>query len=421
MKIEEQIQVDVSSEIGDLEAVIVHTPGQEVANMTPENAERALYSDILNLSVAKKEYAQFKGVVEKHAKTFEMRDLLGDILAIDHVKQNLIDEIFQSETVLDSKEHFLSLQDEELARQLVEGVEMEKNTLTRFFNQDRYALRPLHNFFFTRDASMSINQTVLLGKMASQVRERETLIMEAIFAHHPMINAKTVNANRYEPNNANITMEGGDVLVAREDVLIIGTGIRTSSQGIDFILEQYHKHHGINHIIVQELPSTPESFIHLDMVFTFLDKDKCMVYEPVILQPNKYRTVHLNLEDDKVTIKTVDNILTVLKSLGIDLEPVFCGGRGDQWVMEREQWHSGANFFAFGPGKVIGYERNVSTMEEMNKHGFEIIRASDILKNKISLDDYNKYVVTIDGSELARGGGGARCMSMPFKRKAVSW
>ncbi|MCK9207989.1 MAG: arginine deiminase family protein, partial [Salinivirgaceae bacterium] len=91
------------------------------------------------------------------------------------------------------------------------------------------------------------------------------------------------------------------------------------------------------------------------------------------------------------------------------------------WTQEREQWHSGANFFALGPGKVIGYERNVYTMEEMHKHGFEIIRARDVLKKTVSLDDYQKYVVTIDGSELARGGGGARCMSMPVRRKPVNW
>jgi arginine deiminase len=157
------------------------------------------------------------------------------------------------------------------------------------------------------------------------------------------------------------------------------------------------------------------------MVFTFLDVNKCMVFEPIILQPNKYRTVHINLEGEKVKINTVSNLLAALKELGIDLEPVFCGGQGDPWTQEREQWHSGANFFALGPGKVIGYERNVYTMEEMNKHGFEIIKARDVLKKTIQLTDYSKYVVTIDGSELARGGGGARCMSMPVRRKPVDW
>ena len=417
----EHIQVQVSSEIGELEAIIVHTPGQEVENMTPKNAERALYSDILNLSVAQKEYCQFKGILQKQAKVFEMQDLLADILKVDAVKQQLIDEIFQYEQVRESRDFLLSLEVKELTRQLIEGVMMKKDNLTRFFDIDRYSLPPLHNFFFMRDASMTINQNVLIGKMASHVRERESRIMEAIFNHHPNFTTRTINPARFDSLDPQITIEGGDVLVARHDVLIIGTGLRTSSQGIDFILDQVQSRGNIKHIIVQELPDSPESFIHLDMVFTFLDVNKCMVFEPVILQPNKYRTVHINLENSRVVINTVPNILVVLKQLGIDLEPVFCGGQADPWTQEREQWHSGANFFALGPGKVIGYERNVYTMEEMHKHGFEIIRARDVLKKTVSLDDYQKYVVTIDGSELARGGGGARCMSMPVRRKPVNW
>lgn len=417
----ENIQVQVSSEIGELEAIIVHTPGQEVENMTPKNAERALYSDILNLAVAQKEYCQFKGVVEKHAQVFEMRDLLNDVLKIDAVKQKLIDEIFFYEKINDNKDYLLGLENKDLTRLLIEGVIMKKDNLTRFFNKDRYSIRPLHNFFFMRDASMSINQNVLIGRMASPVRDRETRIMEAIFSHHPIFTTQTINAARFDNFNPNITIEGGDVLVAREDVLVIGTGVRTSSEGIDFILEQVKQYGQIKHIIVQELPNSPESFIHLDMVFTFLDTNKCMVFEPVILQPNKYRTVHIQVDNEKVKINTVPNLLVCLKDLGIDLEPIFCGGQADPWTQEREQWHSGANFFAVGPGKVIGYERNVHTMAEMDKHGFSIIRARDVLNNKVNLSDYDKYVLTIDGSELARGGGGARCMSMPVRRKPVNW
>jgi arginine deiminase len=419
--VQKTIPVQVSSEIGELEAVILHSPGQEVENMTPKNAERALYSDILNLSVAQKEYCQFKGVIEKHAHVFELRDLLKDILEITEVKKKLIDEIFFSEKIIDDKNYLLSLPATDLTRMLVEGVIMKKNNLTLFFNPDRYSLRPLHNFFFMRDAAMSINNQVLIGKMASLVRDRETRIMEAIFDHHPTFAAQTINPARFDNYDTNITIEGGDVLMAREDILIVGTGARTSSQGIDFILEQIKEKGSLKHIIVQELPDAPESFIHLDMVFTFLDKNKCMVYEPVILEPNKYRTVHIKIDNGKVTINTTANLLVVLKELGIDLEPVFCGGQADPWTQEREQWHSGANFFAMAPGKVIGYARNSYTMDEMDKHGFDILRAKDVLSNKVDLSQYKKYVVTIDGSELARGGGGARCMSMPVRRKPVGW
>ena len=99
----------------------------------------------------------------------------------------------------------------------------------------------------------------------------------------------------------------------------------------------------------------------------------------------------------------------------------MCGGTKDLWVQEREQWHSGANFLALAPGKIIGYGRNIYTIDELNKNGFEVIKARNIMNDKIDLKKINKYVVTIEGSELSRGGGGARCMTMPVRRKPVNW
>ena len=197
--------------------------------------------------------------------------------------------------------------------------------------------------------------------------------------------------------------------------------MRTSTQGIDFIIEnikQLKKEK--QHIIVQELPAKPESFIHLDMVFTFLNNDACMVYPPVIFGMSRFKTIHLEIENGKVSkIEEFPNIPAALKKLGMDLKPIYCGGEDDLWTQEREQWHSGANFFAFAPGKVIGYQRNVNTIEALHKNGYEVLAATDIISGKVSPNDYLKCVVTIAGSELARGGGGARCMTMPIRRSKV--
>jgi len=134
------------------------------------------------------------------------------------------------------------------------------------------------------------------------------------------------------------------------------------------------------------------------------------------------RTIHIHIENGKVIkIEEQPDILVALKKLGIHMNPVSCGSKTDTWIQEREQWHSGANFFAFAPGKVIGYERNSHTIEELNKSGFEVLKATDIIDGKVNVDDYRKCVVLIAGSELARGGGGARCMTMPVRREAVNW
>jgi arginine deiminase len=415
------LKINLNSEIGKLRGVILHTPGAEVQNMTPENAERALYSDILNLHVAQQEYSQLSDLLGKLTNTYQVKSLLENILNNSRVRENLIEKVCLNEGVDNYRDVIDNLNNEELARQLIEGVLLKKDTLTDFLSKRRYMLKPLHNFFFMRDSAIAINDRVLIAKMTNRVRERESIIMQSIFDYHPAFAAATVNPADEKSLNNGITVEGGDVLVAREDVLLIGIGSRTTAQGVDFILHRLLERRENMHIIVQELPQTPESFIHLDMVFTFLDKNKCMIYEPVILRPNRFQTVHISVENGKVKIKERENVLVALKKLGFDLEPVICGGIEDSWNQQREQWHSGANFFAVAPGKVIGYERNVYTIEELNKHGFEILKAVDVIDNKISVDDYNKCVITIEGSELSRGGGGARCMTMPVCREKVDW
>ena len=142
----DKIKVEVNSEIGALEAVILHAPGPEVENMTPENAERSLYSDILNLSEVKKEYRQFKKILEKHTTVLFVKNLLADVLKNDAVKQALLKDIFNYETVQEDMSRLISKPASELAGQLIEGVVMKKDNLTNYFDQERYSLRPLHNF-----------------------------------------------------------------------------------------------------------------------------------------------------------------------------------------------------------------------------------------------------------------------------------
>lgn len=413
--------LDVQSEIGKLEAVMMHYPGAEVENMTPRNAQRALYSDILNLSIARKEYDQLHGVLKKTSQVYEVSDLLSQLLQQEALKSRLLSMICKTERVPDYFTYLMDLPTAALTRILIEGLPLQINTLTDFLRDEYYALKPLYNFYFTRDASAIIGNNALVCKMANTVRMRESLIMDAIYNSGLFFNGYRLNSYELSQNNPQVKVEGGDILVVRDDILIIGNGTRTTTQGIDMLVQQICKEgSGMKHVIVQQLPESPESFIHLDMVFTLLDRDKAMVYKPLIMSSSPFRTVHMQIDNGKVTrISPASSILDLLRKLGLDLEPIVCGGQADDWDQEREQWHSGANFLAMAPGKVLSYARNIHTLEELNKYGFDVVSSRDVISNRYDLTSAGKCVVTLEGSELPRGGGGPRCMTMPLRRAAV--
>ncbi|MCF8306946.1 MAG: hypothetical protein K9G57_11100 [Ignavibacteriales bacterium] len=414
------MEVAVNSEIGKLGGVIIHTPGDEVENMTPKNAERALYSDILNLAVAGEEYSVFSSFLKTVTKVYEIKKLLTDVLMDEEVKTDMLYTICRNENAENVEDELIALEAGELTDLLIEGVELKIDNLTSFLSEERYSLSPLHNFFFTRDSSVALNNEVLICNLSNAVREREAIIMQTIFKNHPDLNCHIINPRFMPFFDAKVRMEGGDILIARDDVILVGTGSRTSTQGIDYLVDHYKQQNKRVNILVQELPLKPESFIHLDMVFTFLSEHKCCIYEQVILNQHAFQTVNITVDNGKVhSIKEEANLLRALKKLGMEMEPVICGGDNEDYIQEREQWHSGANFFAIEPGKVMAYRRNSYTLEAMSDSGFEILRAEDILSGKDTLPK-GDCVITVPGSELSRGGGGCRCMTMPVRRESGS-
>ena len=397
--------IQVNSEIGELEGVILHTPGIEIEMMTPSSIEEALYSDLLNLNIAQKEYSNFSGVLNKWTKTYQVKDLLSEVLENKEVKAALLSKILQNEKKEDLFAELIEKTPAELSTILIEGYKKD----------NIFVFNPLDNLFFTRDASSSVYDKVLIHSMSTNVRDRESYVMEAIFKHY--FSCETINPKACEGAHT----EGGDVLIAREDVLFIGNGCRTNKAGIDFLTKYYASRKERQHIIVQELPEKPESFIHLDMVFTMLAKDRCMIYEPIIKNSlGKFNVTHIEIDNGQIYYHQRNNMLEATKKLGFDFSPVLCGG-DDYLYQDREQWHSGANFFALGEGKILGYARNTHTIEALNNAGFEVLKAEDVCGDKVNMRDYERFVVAFDAAELPRGGGGARCMTMPIKRKKVDW
>ena len=409
-----RITVNVSSEIGKLQHVLVHTPGNEIENMTPENAHVFLFSDILNKQVAQKEYSYFKKVLQKFTKVHEISELLSDILANDTIKSAMVDRICKAEDKAFLGPYLKSLEPKELARQLIEGVSLKDIS---YINNEKYALLPLPNLFFMRDASFTMYNNIMISNMASPVRVRECLILDAIYNLHPMFETKVINPVLTYDIHGIGTVEGGDVQIIRDDIVLCGLGSRTNMHGVEALVEHLKTRPGVKHLIFQELPPKPESFIHLDMVFTMLDIDKCMAYKPVIMN-SAFKTFHITIDGQKAIGKDVPNLIVALQSLGIDMEPVFCGGGHDDYG-PREQWHSGCNFFCLEPGKFIGYGRNQHTLETLNDEGFKIVTAADVVNNKVNPDNLGKCVIAFEGNELSRGGGGARCMTMPVQRLPV--
>lgn len=404
-------KVNVSSETGTLRAVLLHRPGVEIERMTPLNAAHALYSDILNKPIVDHEYANFSGVLEKWTDVYYVEDILEKLLDDSEVRRHLVEESCDMDDCDDDlSEKLMGLPSKKLADILIEGYEDPEWDGA---SDDRYLLKPLYNLFFTRDASSTVYNRVLINSMSFEVRERETLIYEAIFKH--FLKVDTLNAMAWDRD---ARTEGGDVQIAAPDLLCIGQGIRTNTKGIKYLAQTFAKERERFNILVQELPKSPESFIHLDMVFTFLGKHQCMAFEPMLKKTGLFAgkdTTLITIEKGNISYTKVPNIVKGLQSLGWDIEPVI-GGGSDPWNQLREQWHSGANFFSLGDGKIMGYRRNTHTIDALDKAGFAVLNAEDIVSGKVDMHSYEKFVAAFPGSELPRAGGGARCMTMPILR-----
>lgn len=403
--------IQVKSEVGQLRKVLLHRPGKELEHLVPESLSRLLFDDIPFLEIAQQEHDYFAQVLKEHgAEVLYLEDIVSEVLSANpQLKEPFVNEfIAEAGDVAkvytnELKEYLLSIKDnKEFVLQTMTGVNMkdlrctQKSRLAKLLNQDsNFILDPIPNLYFTRDTFSSIGEGVSLNKMYSVTRSRESIYGRYIFNYHPKY---TKTTQYYQPSNA-YHIEGGDILNLTEKTILVGISERTSPEAIEQLTLNLFADEAclVENVIAIEIPRS-RAFMHLDTVFTQIDYDKFTVH-PHIMSTMRCFVLRKEGRDFKVEeLETkIQNLLA--KYLEVDrVKLIYCGGT-DSIAAQREQWNDGSNTLAVAPGKVVVYDRNTVTNALLEDSGITCIK--------------------IKSSEISRGRGGPRCMSMPFLRESI--
>lgn len=398
-----------TSEIGRLKKVMLHRPGMELENLMPEYLERLLFDDIPYLREAQREHDAFADCLRSQGvEVVYLTDLVVGSLTSGEVRQDLIRQFLDESGVRDARargllEDYLGkMPDREMVSTMMAGVRKDQlqiqssrlgDHLSAVEDGYPFAIDPMPNLYFTRDPFATIGTGVSIHKMHTATRNRETLFGKFIFEHNP----EYMHAPRWYDRGDTSSLEGGDILVLSPEVLAVGISQRTREDSIDTLAEAVlNGPTGFQKVLAFNIPKT-RSFMHLDTVFTMVDRDKFTVH-PNILSSITVFVMELD-GDRKMKIRQEDGRLEdILKEhLRLDRVTLIPCGQGSEIDAAREQWSDGSNTLAIGPGEVVVYSRNYVTNRSLEEAGIRIH--------------------TIPSAELSRGRGGPRCMSMPLWRE----
>lgn len=405
--------INVKSEINKLKKVLVHRPGRELLNLTPDSLERLLFDDIPYLVEAQQEHDEFVRILKDNGvEVVYLEDLMTEVLDLDEeIKEKFIQEFIYEAGIRTPKyrnlvyEYLTTIENNRmLVLKTMEGIvntdliksraKKGKSLVDSVSEDTTFIVDPMPNLYFTRDPFASIGNGISLNKMFSVTRNRETIYAEYIFEYHPEYKNKV---SKYYNRYNEFHIEGGDILNLNDKILAVGLSQRTQAGAIENLAKNIFSDNNstIDTILTFVIPNC-RAFMHLDTVFTQIDYDK-FTYHPGIMNSLQVFEIKddgeggLNVKEKNASLEKI-----LEEYLNKDITLIPCGG-GDEIVAAREQWNDGSNTLCIAPGVVIVYDRNNITNEILRNYGIKVLQ--------------------MHSAELSRGRGGPRCMSMPLIRE----
>lgn len=390
---------------------MLHRPGQELEHLVPEDLERLLFDDIPYLKTAKIEHDMFAEIMRgQGVEVVYLEDLTAEVLKNSEKKEQFVREFIAEGGASAAKvrdqlyEYLMNIADEkELVLKTMSGiraselnVKMSCPLVSLVKKESQFLLDPIPNLYFTRDPFACIGNGVSLNRMYSRTRRRETLYGKYILKYHPDFAGKVPF---YYDRTMDFAIEGGDILNLSNKVIAIGISQRTTPEAIELLAQNIFTDETseIDTILALDIPAV-RAFMHLDTVCTQVDYDKFTIH-PGIMQTLRIFEIKPGDQKGQLKVTESDAMLSDILAKYLELDKVTlikCGGK-DRIASEREQWNDGSNTLCIEPGKVVVYDRNYVTNEILRQHGIKVLEMAS--------------------SELSRGRGGPRCMSMPLVRE----